>query len=116
MKKTSQKTLKRIRRHSRIRSRVSGTETKPRLSVYKSNHALYAQIIDDTKSHTLVSSSSKQVAKGTLSERAKIMGLELGKNALQKGIKEVVFDRGGFAYTGVIANLAEGAREAGLTF
>lgn len=116
MKKTSKKRQKRVRRHNRIRSTIKGTADKPRLSVYKSNHALYAQIIDDTKGHTIASSSSKKAGKGTLTERAKAMGTDLAKAAKAASISKVVFDRGGFAYTGVITALAEGAREGGLNF
>ena len=116
MNKTSKKTLKRVRRHNRIRSTIKGTEEKPRLSVYKSNHALYAQIIDDKKGHTLASTSSKTAGKGTLTERANAMGTTLAKLAQEKKISKVVFDRGGFAYTGVIASLADAARAGGLNF
>lgn len=114
--KTSKKTVKRIRRHNKIRSTIKGTAEKPRLSVYKSNHALYAQIIDDVKGHTLASSSSKAAGKGTLTERAAKMGETLAKLAGEKKISQVVFDRGGFAYTGVIASLADAARAGGLKF
>jgi large subunit ribosomal protein L18 len=116
MNKTSKKTLKRVRRHNRIRSTIKGTESKPRLSVYKSNHALYAQIIDDAKGHTLAATSSKVSGKGTLTERAGTMGTTLAKIAQEKKISKVVFDRGGFAYTGVIASLADAARAGGLNF
>ena len=116
MNKTSKKHVKRVRRAKRIRSTIKGTADKPRLSVYKSNHALYAQIIDDVKGHTLASASSKSSGKGTLTERAKEMGSKLAKDAASKNISKVVFDRGGFAYTGVIASLADAAREGGLNF
>jgi large subunit ribosomal protein L18 len=116
MNKTSKKTVKRVRRHNRIRSTVKGTSDKPRLSVYKSNHALYAQIIDDKKGVTLAAASSKSVGKGTLTERANEMGSTLAKLATEKKISQVVFDRGGFAYTGVIASLADAARAGGLNF
>lgn len=116
MNKTSKKTVKRVRRHNRIRSTVKGTADKPRLSVYKSNHALYAQIIDDNKGVTLAAASSKTEGKGNLTERANAMGTTLAKLATEKKISQVVFDRGGFAYTGVIASLADAARAGGLKF
>lgn len=110
-------------RHRRIRRKLEGTPSIPRLSVFKSLNHIYAQIIDDTKEHTLVAVSSLtpeirekvQQAKGKV-EVAKIVGDKVGEFALSKGIKKVRFDRGGYAYHGRVKALAEGARGAGLEF
>ena len=101
-----------------IRRKISGTAEKPRLSVYRSNRALYAQLIDDTKGHTLVSIASSEVSdKNNIDiELAKVVGTKLGEKATQSGIDQVVFDRNGYLYHGRIKALAEGAREAGLKF
>jgi large subunit ribosomal protein L18 len=113
---TEQKTEKRQRRHNRIRAKVSGTAVRPRLSVYKSNQAVSAQLIDDDKGLTLAAVSTKgQTGKGML-EKAKKAGEALAKQAVAKKITSAVFDRGGFIYTGRIKALAEGAREGGLKF
>ena len=101
MKTTNSKTLKRITRHRRIRAKVVGTADRPRLSIYRSNRVIYAQLIDDDKGVTLVSGNDAG---------------ELAKRALEKKIKRVVFDRGGFIYTGRIKEFAEAARKAGLEF
>jgi large subunit ribosomal protein L18 len=106
----------REKRRRRIRSQISGTEERPRLSVFKSNSAIYAQIIDDVSGKTLVSHSSKEVKKGKPLEKAKEVGVLLAKKAIDAKIKTVVFDRGGFLYTGHIKALADGAREGGLKF
>ncbi|MBI5140195.1 MAG: 50S ribosomal protein L18 [Candidatus Vogelbacteria bacterium] len=109
----------RERRHKRIRARVVGTELKPRLCVYKSNKFIYGQIIDDSKGKTLFAVSDIKLDSGTKktkAERAKIVGAMLGKMAVDKRVKRVAFDRGGFIYTGRVKALAEGAREAGLDF
>lgn len=116
MKNTSIKSLKRVRRHTRIRSKISGTMERPRLSIFKSNTAIYAQLIDDVSAKTLMQSSTREIKKGTLGERALEAGKSLATKAKEKGISKVVFDRGGFAYAGVIMKLAEGAREGGLVF
>lgn len=109
----------RIKRHLRVRKKVSGTPEMPRLSVYRSEKNIYAQIIDDTKGITLVSASSLdkelEVA-GSNKEGAKLVGEAVAKRALEKGISKVVFDRGGYIYHGRVKELAEGAREAGLQF
>ncbi|MEN9649235.1 MAG: ribosomal protein large subunit ribosomal protein [Candidatus Parcubacteria bacterium] len=105
----------RDRRRKRIRSTVSGTAERPRLSVYKSNTATYAQLIDDERGVTLVAASSMNV-KGNKTEAAKKVGIEVAKKAVEQKIAKVVFDRGGFIYTGRIKALAEGAREGGLNF
>ena len=116
------KNLVRKDRHKRIRSKINGTAEMPRLCVYRSLSKIYAQIIDDSKGVTLVSASSldKEIqpllAGKSKSEQAKIIGEELGKRAKKAKIKEVVFDRGGYVYTGRVAALAEGARSAGLKF
>lgn len=112
----------RKKRHSRVRLKISGTAACPRLCVYRSLNNIYAQIIDDDKAVTLVACSTveKEVMKliegKTKKEAAKIVGVELGKKAVSKGIEEVVFDRGGYLYTGRVSSLADGAREAGLKF
>ena len=116
------KNADRLKRHQRVRNKVSGTQERPRLSVFRSLNHIYAQIIDDVKGNTLVSCSTldKQVAEMvkdlTKKEAAKVVGQEVAKRALEKGITEVVFDRGGYIYTGRVECVADGAREAGLKF
>lgn len=119
MEKSIAKQLKKDRRHKRIRAKVQGTPERPRLAVHKSNRYINAQIIDDTKGVTLAAISSRNVsgAKGkNMTEAATLAGKELASKAKGAGIEKVVFDRGGYIYTGVIAALAEGAREGGLVF
>ena len=109
----------RERRHARVRNKVSGTADRPRLCVFRSNSNLYAQIIDDVAGNTLVQASTldKEVkTKLSNKEAAKEVGSLVAKRALEKNIKEVVFDRGGYIYHGGIKELAEAAREGGLTF
>ena len=108
----------RQRRHERIRNKVVGTTECPRLSVFRSNANIHAQIIDDSKSVTLVSCSSVELklANGSNIEAAKQVGEEIAKRANQAGIENVVFDRGGYVYHGRVQALAEAAREAGLKF
>ena len=112
----------RVIRHARVRKKISGTPDMPRLSVYRSNKSIYAQVIDDTKGITLVSASTLDPQlKGQLDDvdkkgAAKLVGKLVGERALNAGIKTVVFDRGGYVYTGRVAELAAGAREAGLNF
>jgi len=118
--KASRKELTR-RRHARIRRRVFGTPERPRLAVFRSNQHIYAQIIDDTAHHTLVSASTVESALKTevttnTQEGAIAAGKLLAERAAEKGIHEVVFDRGGKLYHGRIAALANAAREAGLSF
>ena len=116
--KTNRK-LERERRHKRVRTKISGTSECPRLSVYRSNTNVYAQIIDDTKGITLVSASTldKEVkTKKSNKEAAKEVGSLIAKRALDKKIENVVFDRGGYIYHGIVKELAEAAREAGLKF
>jgi len=107
---------KRNRRHKRIRSRMIGTEERPRLSVFKSNKQIYAQIINDGEGKTLVAASTKEVKGASSLVKAKEVGELIAKRAKENKIKTIVFDRGGFVYTGKIKALAEGAREGGLIF
>ncbi len=107
---------KRQRLHMKIRVRVSGTESRPRLSVFRSNKFIYAQIIDDTSSKTLVAVNDAQNMKGNKVDRARTVGEMIAKQAQKSGITAVVFDRGGFRYTGRMQALAEGARSKGLQF
>lgn len=113
---TKIKKIQRDRRRKRIRAKVFGTAEKPRLSVFKSNRYLSAQLIDDAKGLTLAAASSKGAKGKSALERAKAAGIELAGLAKAKKIESVVFDRGGYIYTGAVAALAEGAREAGLKF
>jgi large subunit ribosomal protein L18 len=109
--------ISRQRRVFRVRKALKGTLTKPRLSVYKSNKHLYAQLIDDTNSHTLASACTLSKEKMKKSkESAKQIGLTIAKLAKEKNINNIVFDRGRFKYHGLIAHLADGAREGGLEF
>ncbi|HRE37228.1 MAG TPA: 50S ribosomal protein L18 [Chitinophagaceae bacterium] len=104
----------------RIRRKISGTTVKPRLSVYRSNSDIYAQLIDDTKGQTLASASSrdKDIAaqKVTKSEKSKLVGAAIARKASELGIKDVTFDRGGYLYHGRVKSVADGAREGGLEF
>ena len=109
----------RVRRHLRIRKKVSGTTEKPRLSIYRSEKNIYAQIIDDVAQTTLVAASSLDKefeGLGSNKEAARKVGEMIAKRAIEKGIRAVVFDRGGYIYHGRIQVLAEAAREAGLEF
>lgn len=112
----------RVIRHARVRKKISGTPDMPRLSVYRSLNHIYAQIIDDTKGTTLVSASTVdpnlkgQLAEANKKNASKLVGKLVAERALHAGIKQVVFDRGGYVYTGRVAELAAGAREAGLDF
>ena len=117
MYKEEAKRIGRTRRHARIRAKVKGTQARPRFAVYKSNRYLHAQLIDDASGKTLVSASTKGLVKtGTKGEAAKKLGEEIAKKAKGAGIDSVVFDRGGFRYTGRVEALASAAREAGLKF
>lgn len=116
MKHLAIKTHKRIRRHKKIRSSVIGSASVPRLSVFRSNKHMYAQLIDDTKAVTLASSSDIKDTSKTKVERAIIIGTQIGESAKKLGITSVVFDRGGFRYTGRVQALADAARKAGLQF
>ncbi|NLN15383.1 MAG: 50S ribosomal protein L18 [Tissierellia bacterium] len=120
MIKKEDRNLNRKARHRRVRKKISGTAERPRLNVYRSGKHIYAQIIDDTKGHTLVSASTLDKSLNLTStgnkEAAKVVGELIAKRALEKGIENVVFDRGGYIYHGRVQALAEGAREAGLKF
>ncbi|MCX6703727.1 MAG: 50S ribosomal protein L18 [Candidatus Zambryskibacteria bacterium] len=116
MKNIQSKTAKRIRRKLRIRAKISGTETKPRLAVFKSNQYISAQLIDDTKGVTLASAHSKTMKDKTLALRSFAVGKQIAALAKAKKVETVVFDRGGFIYTGNIKAVSEGAREGGLIF
>lgn len=109
----------RLHRHVRVRSKISGTAERPRFDVFRSNANIYAQIIDDTTGTTLVSASTVEkdfTEYGGNKEAAKKVGLLIAQRAAEKGITEVVFDRGGYIYHGRVQELAEGAREGGLKF
>ena len=116
------KNADRLKRHERVRNKISGTAARPRLSVYRSLNHIYAQIIDDVAGNTLVACSTvekaiaESVKEFTKKEAAKVVGMEVAKRALEKGITEVVFDRGGYVYMGRVECVADGAREAGLKF
>ena len=120
MSPINQKTIKRTTRRKRIRARISGTAEAPRLSVFRSNKAIYAQVIDDVAGKTLVAASTNEEelrAKSKLNiEGAKAVGEMVAKRALAKNVKSVVFDRGGYLYHGRVKALADAAREAGLNF
>ena len=113
------KNAMRLKRHIRVRGKISGTPERPRLNVFRSNANIYAQIIDDVNGVTLVSANTLEKefegATGN-AEAAKKVGKAIAERALAKGIEEVVFDRGGYIFHGRVAALAEGAREAGLKF
>ncbi|MBP5453459.1 MAG: 50S ribosomal protein L18 [Lachnospiraceae bacterium] len=112
----------RVKKHMKIRNRFAGTTERPRLAVFRSNNHMYAQIIDDTVGKTLVAASTNekdvkaQLKKTNDVEAAAYLGTVIAKRAIEKGIKTVVFDRGGFIYQGKVAALADAAREAGLEF
>ena len=116
------KNATRIKRHGRIRNKISGTSLRPRLSVYRSTSEIYVQLIDDEKSVTLASASTldKEVKPNlqgkTKTEQAQIVGKTIAERAQKLGFKQVVFDRGGYLYIGRVKALAESAREAGLEF
>ena len=112
----AKKQEKRIRLKSKIRARISGTTARPRLSVFRSNKFIYAQVIDDTTRKTLASASDVKITKGTKTVRAKEVGALVAAAALAKKIEAVVFDRNGFKYTGRIKIVADAAREGGLKF
>ena len=114
--KTATKTHQRIQRHRRVRAKVIGSEARPRLSVYKSNTRLIAQIIDDTSGKTLIAVSSSEEKGKMPRERAEQAASTLAKLAREKGVTAVVFDRGGFQYVGTVKAFADAARAAGLEF
>jgi len=112
------KTIRRNKIKMRIRKRVTGSVTKPRLSVFRSNSAIYAQLIDDLAGRTLASASSHELGAQTINkvDVSKLVGQKLAEKAVTAGITEVVFDRSGYLYHGRVKALAEGAREGGLIF
>jgi large subunit ribosomal protein L18 len=120
--KTLETAVRRERRKRRVRAKVSGTPARPRLNVFRSNRHIFAQLIDDSKGHTLVAASTldsdvrSQAARLDKKDEAKAVGKLLAQRASEKGFKLVVFDRGGYQYHGRIKSLAEGAREGGLVF
>ncbi len=122
MIKMIDKNTERKRRHARVRKKISGTAETPRFNVYRSLNHIYVQVIDDVKGVTIVSASDmeKEVKAQTenmsKTDAAKLVGKKAAERALKKGVKEVVFDRGGYLYTGRVQAVAEGAREAGLNF
>lgn len=117
MKKTkNKKTENRMRRHRRIRAKASGTASFPRLSVFRSNKYIYAQLVDDSNGVTIAATSDMGVSGKNKTVRAKEVGVSLAKLAKEKKIKKAIFDRGGFLYAGRVRALAEGAREGGLEF
>ena len=116
---TTKKEQRRIKIKYRVRNKISGTAARPRLSVFRSNKQIYAQVIDDTTGNTLVSASSVEKDFGVYGgnkDAAKKVGELVAKRAAEKGITDVVFDRGGYIYHGRVKELAEAAREAGLKF
>ena len=122
MIKKYDKNADRVKRHQRVRSKISGTAETPRMNVYRSLSHIYVQIIDDVAGITLVSCSTKEKAVAELiqdktkKEQSKFVGEQVAKKALEKGITKVVFDRGGYLYTGRVSAVADGARAAGLKF
>ncbi len=116
MKRVDNKRTKIQIRHNRIRAKISGTMEMPRLSVYKSNTTVYGQLIDDDSKKTLAAFSAEKAKGKTMLEKSANAGKEIAKLAIEKGISKVVFDRGGFIYTGKIKAFADGAREGGLKF
>lgn len=116
MIKKDSKQIARQKRHMRIRKTLHGTLDRPRMSVYRSNTALYVQLIDDENHHTLLSARTDEVKKGSNIESAVALGKLIAEKALDKGITKIVFDRSGYLYHGRIKALADAAREAGLQF
>lgn len=116
MGKTSKKTLQRARVRRRIRGIISGTLERPRLSIFRSNKHVYAQLIDDLSGNTLAQADSREVEADVKTDRSQATGKLLAERAKEVGIDRVVFDRGGYRYHGNVKALAEGAREGGLSF
>lgn len=114
------KTARRQRIRYNVRQKVSGTTQKPRLSIFRSNTDIYAQLIDDVQGATIAAASTKdkdiKAQQGTKSEKSKLVGAALARKAVDLGVKEVVFDRGGYLYHGRVKSVADGAREGGLQF
>lgn len=113
---TKSKAQMRAKRHNRLRHKIAGTATRPRLAIFRSNKFVYAQLIDDEAGKTLASADSRKETKGTRIEQAQAVGTAIAKKAADLKVTEVVFDRGGFRYQGIVAALADAAREAGLKF
>lgn len=116
MNKTQKKQYNLMRRSNRIRAKVSGTESRPRLAVYRSTNHIQAQLIDDVKGITIIAAHDLTDSKGTKVERATKVGKEIAKLAIAKGITTIAFDRGGFLYAGRVKALADAARAEGLVF
>jgi len=116
MNNAQNKAQKRARRHAKVRSKISGTAEKPRLSVFRSNKSIYAQLVDDVAGVTLASASDVKETKGTNTERAAVVGSTIATAAKAKKITTVVFDRGGYLFAGRVKALAEAARAGGLQF
>ncbi|MCJ7806394.1 MAG: 50S ribosomal protein L18 [Clostridia bacterium] len=122
MLKVKSRLISRKRRHRRVRTKISGTPLRPRLNVFRSSKHIYAQVIDDQSGKTLAAASSldpklrSDLPSGSNREAARKVGALLAQRAVDHGIKDVVFDRGGYLYHGRVKELAEGAREAGLNF
>ena len=122
MARIKSRSAARRRRHTRVRKKITGTAERPRLNVFRSLSEIYAQLIDDQSGHTLVSASTvdqslrSEVDGKTKLEQARVVGETIAERAKAKGIKQVVFDRGGYQYMGRVKAVAEGAREAGLEF
>ena len=116
------KNADRLQRHARVRKKVFGTAERPRFNVYRSLNHIYVQVIDDVKGVTLVSASTmekavkEQIKDMNKTDAAKVVGMAAAKKAMEAGVSEVVFDRGGYIYTGRVKSVADGAREAGLKF
>lgn len=113
---TAEKVVRRTRRHARLRKKVIGTALRPRLSVYRSNRALYAQIINDETQTTIVAADTRNLEVVGAGARAHALGKKIAELGMAKGVTMITFDRGGFQYKGSVVQLAEGAREGGLVF
>lgn len=116
MNNSEYKTMKRKRRHAKVRAKISGTESRPRLAVFRSNKNIYAQIIDDVNATTIAQANDVKETSGTKQERAIAVGKAVAEAAKAKGVESVVFDRAGYLFAGRVKALAEAAREAGLKF
>ena len=122
MIKKVNKNKKRQKRHMRMRNKIQGTPARPRLNIFRSSTNIYAQVIDDSQGFTIASASSKdkeiteKINGLNKTEAAKIVGQEVAKKAMEKGVETVIFDRGGYLYHGRVKSLADGARESGLKF
>jgi large subunit ribosomal protein L18 len=116
MNKSALKNEMRTRRQKRIRAKIAGTAEVPRLSIFRSNKFMYAQLIDDDKQHTIASASTQDIKTGKPAEKAREIGKKIAEKAVSLKITQVVFDRGGYIYTGNVKEVADGARGAGLKF